>query len=137
MPHVHKTIRGGGCPIRKGLIFFSIQMFQGKSDVKASKHGKVSSQTRKIETSSSSKWNDLMKRWRRTSKVDESLKVCSRNSQKVPPRYDQALKSRNDAPTRKGRCLSKSNHHQKHPHACHKSHTCRSTLKSCKEHLQK
>jgi hypothetical protein len=92
MPHVHKTIRGGGCLIRKGLIFFSIQMFQGKTDVKASKHGKVSSQTRKVETSSSSKWNDLMKRWRRTSKVDESLKFFSSNSQKVPPRYDQALK---------------------------------------------
>jgi hypothetical protein len=52
----------------------------------------------KSNISSSSKWNDLMKRWRRTSKVDGLLKMCSRNAQKVSPRYDQALKSRKDAP---------------------------------------
>jgi hypothetical protein len=73
-------------------------MFQGKSDVEASKHGEVTSQARKSPMFLSSKWNDLMKMWRRTSKVDDLLIMCSRNAQKVSPRYDQALKSSKYAP---------------------------------------
>jgi hypothetical protein len=81
-----------------GLVFSCISAFQGKSEVEASKRGEVSSQARKNPAFISSKWNDLMKRWRRTSKVDNLLKMCSNNAQKVSPRYDQALKSRKDAP---------------------------------------
>jgi hypothetical protein len=81
-----------------GLIFSPIPTFQGKSDVEASKHGEVTSQVRKYPTFLSSKWNCLMKMWRRTSKVDGLLIMFSRNSQKESPRYDQALKSSKDAP---------------------------------------
>jgi hypothetical protein len=73
-------------------------MFQGKSDVQALKHGEVSSQARKVPTSLSSKQNDLMKQWKRTSKVDDLLKMSSRNAQKVSPRCDEALKSSKDYP---------------------------------------
>jgi hypothetical protein len=51
MPHGHKTLMGGGCPTRRGLIFLFSPTFQGKSEVEASKHGEVSSQARKVPTS--------------------------------------------------------------------------------------
>jgi hypothetical protein len=73
-------------------------MFQEKSDVEALKHSEVSSQARKPSTFLSSKYNDLMKRWRRTSKLDGLFKMCSINAQKVSPKCDQALKSNKDAP---------------------------------------
>jgi hypothetical protein len=66
--------------------------------VKALKHGEESSQAIKEPTSLSSKWNDLMKQWKRTSKVDDLLKMSSRNAQKVSPRCEQALKSSKYSP---------------------------------------
>jgi hypothetical protein len=69
-----------------------------KRDVEASKHGEVSSQAIKKPTYSSSKWNDLVKKWRKTSKVDGLLKMYSRNAQKLSSMYDQALKSRKCSP---------------------------------------
>jgi hypothetical protein len=39
-----------------------------------------------------------MKIWRRTSKVDNLLKICSRNAQKVSPRFEQAIKSSKGSP---------------------------------------
>jgi len=94
MPLVHKNLMRGGCPTKKGSNFSSTPMFQEKRDVKASKQGEVSSQASNVPIFISSKSKYLMKRWRRTSKMDGPLKMCSRNAQKVPPRYYQALKSR-------------------------------------------
>jgi hypothetical protein len=68
-------------------------MLQGKSDLDTSKHGEVTSQTRKTPKFLSSKWNEIKKMWRRTSKVDIIIIMCSRNPQKDSPRYYQALKS--------------------------------------------
>jgi hypothetical protein len=62
-----------------GLIFPAIPTFQGKSDVEASKQGEVASQAIKAPMLLSSKWNDLMKMWRRASKLDGLLIMCSRH----------------------------------------------------------
>jgi len=61
------------------------------------------------------------------------LKECSKGISKVwtSPQFKQICS------TRKGMCISNSNHHQKHSHGCHKPRTCGSTFKSCERHLQK
>jgi hypothetical protein len=68
-------------PQKMGMIFSPSTMFQRKSDVEASKQGEVASQARKAPMFLSSKWNDLMKMWRMTSKVDDLLIMFSRNHQ--------------------------------------------------------
>jgi hypothetical protein len=74
-----KPSRERDIPQRKRSIYSSIPMFQGKSDVQASKNGEVSFKERKYPMFLSSKWNNFMKRWRTTSNMDGLLKMFSRN----------------------------------------------------------
>jgi hypothetical protein len=71
-----------------GYNFSPSPTFQEKSDVETSKNGEVTSQVRQYPMFLSSKWSDLMKMWRRTSKFDVLLIMCLRNAKKESPRND-------------------------------------------------
>jgi hypothetical protein len=81
---MHKTLVQQEHSTNNGANFSPRKMFNQKSDVEGSKHGRLASQASKSPTFLSSKWNVLMKMWRMISKGDDIHKIFSNNVQIMP-----------------------------------------------------